>query len=447
MSDIMPEKNRIIICVCLLGLSSLIAADDARAVRPLADDYIELYRSDDPQNVCAYTPGLAVCPDGRIAATFELGGSKAAAAVKDAPAGSGKGFVYTSDDHGRSWQYRTNFPIVHARPLAAGKSLYILGHDNGKDLKIIRSDDRGDTWTEPALLTSGQNWHASATNVWHKDDFVYCVLEKRTRKEHKGWYVSELAPVLLRANIHDDLTEPKSWTHASELTFCEAIDDREIEWFAVPFYDQFYPGKNEVAPKRTFHASGWLEANVVQILAPDHYWYDPAGRTFHIWLRCHTGVTNIACLVKAVEQKDGSIKTMLETAPSGKKMAFVPFPGGHLRFHVVYDKETKLYWLVNSQSTDSMTRPDMLGPDRHSLAYNQRSRLALHFSKNMVDWCFAGIVSIGPSERSARHYASMVIYRDDLLILSRSGDLQAKTAHDGNIITLHTVKDFRKLVY
>jgi len=32
-------------------------------------------------------------------------------------------------------------------------------------------------------------------------------------------------------------------------------------------------------------------------------------------------------------------------------------------------------------------------------------------------------------------------------VLSRSGDSYAKSAHDGNMITFHTVRNFRALVY
>ena len=41
----------------------------------------------------------------------------------------------------------------------------------------------------------------------------------------------------------------------------------------------------------------------------------------------------------------------------------------------------------------------------------------------------------------------MVIDGNDLHVLSRSGDHRAKNAHDGNLITFHTVHDFRRLVY
>jgi len=54
-------------------------------------------------------------------------------------------------------------------------------------------------------------------------------------------------------------------------------------------------------------------------------------------------------------------------------------------------------------------------------------------------------VSGGPGQ--GRHYASMVIDGDDLHVLSRSGDERAKNAHDGNLITVHSVRGFRDLVY
>jgi len=108
---------------------------------------------------------------------------------------------------------------------------------------------------------------------------------------------------------------------------------------------------------------------------------------------------------------------------------------------------TRLYWLLSSQSTDPMTRPDRLPSSRFNLPNNERHRLTLHFSKNAMDWCFAGLVADGGDYGRARHYASMVIDGDDLFVLSRSGDRQAKSAHDGNLITFHAVRRFRDLVY
>jgi hypothetical protein len=79
------------------------------------------------------------------------------------------------------------------------------------------------------------------------------------------------------------------------------------------------------------------------------------------------------------------------------------------------------------------------------LPNNERRRLQLHYSRNMVDWLFAGLVAAGETERASRHYASMVISADNILVLSRSGDERANNAHDVNLITLHRIQDFRRL--
>ena len=75
-------------------------------------------------------------------------------------------------------------------------------------------------------------------------------------------------------------------------------------------------------------------------------------------MRAHTGTTNFACVAKVVEGDDGSLRTMLEQAPSGEPMLYVPMPGGQMRFHVLQDEAAGLYWLLSTQATDSMTRPD-----------------------------------------------------------------------------------------
>jgi hypothetical protein len=118
-----------------------------------------------------------------------------------------------------------------------------------------------------------------------------------------------------------------------------------------------------------------------------------------------------------------------------------------MRFHILYDEVTCLFWLLSSLSTDSMTHPERLPPTRYNLPNNERHILALHYSRNCVDWCLAGIVARGETPRQARHYASMCFDGDDLHVLSRSGDHHARSAHDGNLVTFHTVRDFRTLVY
>ena len=413
----------------------------------LANEYVTVYESPDPERVYAYTPGIIRLHSGRLVATMDQGGP----GVRDLPGVKGwrgegrhawQGRVYTSDDRGATWTQRALFPFMHARPFAAGGSVCVLGHDG--DLAVIRSDDDGETWSEPAHLTEDQNWHQSACNVHYCRNRVYLVMERITR-DIGTWPVSVLAPVLMSGDVDADLTRRENWTFASELTFEHLT--QEAPWLGAPFWPLGPTVTGGPGGTRSMAPIGWLETNVVQFTDPDHVWADPDGRTFHLWMRAHTGATNLACIAKVVERADGSMITVTETSPAGVPMLYVPCPGGQMRFHILHDPDTGLYWLLSSLSTDSMTRPHRLPPTRYGLPNNERHLLALHYSRNCIDWCMAGLVARGDTPQQARHYASMCIDGDVLHVLSRSGDHRAHSAHDGNLITLHTVRGFRSLVY
>ena len=409
-----------------------------------------LWESTNPESIFCGSPGICRLSSGRIVAIYAERGP----GVAIEKTGNRTGHVLVSDNHGETWRETAGFSITHARPFESGGSVYILGHRG--DLTIIRSDDEGETWSEPSTLTQGQRWHQAPCNVHYAHGNVYLVMERVVYDDVDCWKVSVLAAVLMRAKLGDDLTESANWTFASELAFRDAVGAKELDYFGVPFFDTPVNEQVMLSPHRGCTPIGWLETNVVQIVDSKHYWFDPEGKTYHLWARAHTGGTGYAAIAKVVEEAPGRgpMRTELERVASGRTCVLVPCPGGQMKFHVVYDQETALYWLLSTQATDSMTRVELLTDDRYNLPNNQRSRMQLHFSKNMIDWCFAGIVAIGENERASRHYAAMAIDDDDLIILSRSGDGNVrnqsnptKDAHDGNLVTFHKVSRFRDLAY
>ena len=429
-------------------------------IRPLANAYVEVARSDSPLTHYHGSCSVCVMPDGNLIASYNHGGPDYW--MRD-------GFyaeACISADGGKTWENTLHHRLNHARAFRAGGKVYILGQlategiianpdgtkriKNGHkmgDIAVVCSADNGRTWGEQARLTHGERWHQAPSNVWYKDGYVYLVMEKAVYDAMNCWNVNELAPVLMRARETDDLTRAESWTFAEAPAFRDMIDFSKTDYFGIPYYATPENDEAVLAPHRRCAPMGWLETQVVQILDPDHNWYDPNGKTLHLIARAHTGLTGYACVVKVTENDDGTMTTGFVYAPSGKKHFYIPLPGGQMKFHIVYDVQTKLYWLLSTQATDSMIRVDRMPDDRFGLPDNERQRLVLHFSRNCIDWCFAGVVAQEQHPKCSRHYASMDIDGDDLVILSRSGDENAQSAHNGNIVTFHRVKDFRGLVY
>lgn len=440
-------------------------------MKPLASDFTVVYRAEDPNRDFLYTPSILVRESGRYIMSLD---------IRDIA-----GKMLISDDKGEHWTLKGEASFYHASLFADGNRIYLLGcstreagRSRVRDLIIFYSDDEGESWSKGDFLTTGETWNHCATDVLYKDGYVYVPMDCQVFVEgetiRSGWKPCIIAPVLLRGKLGTDLTRRENWLFSEKVRFRDVVDEDALDGFGVPFYESiehltdkdvhgetFWAMPSEY--RRTydfksdkpslpfyFHATGWLEANVVQITDPRHYWYDPTGKTLHLFMRANTHGSGYCCVMKAIERVENGeevIRIECERAPSGKRFVFLPMPGGQNKFFVKYDEKTRLYWLVSVQVRDSMSRIEFLSDDRYNVPSDERDRLALHFSRNMVDWCFAGLVDQSGFDKQSRHYASMDIDGEDLVILSRSGDKDAYSAHDGNIITLHRVKNFRDLVY
>jgi hypothetical protein len=412
---------------------------------PLSNDYSLLWNSPQPANIQSGKPLLAVLPSGRLVAGHNISQrGKDYYNFREDDWGMWRNKLYYSDDRGQNWNHTADHPVTNGRLIFNGDDIYLFGGADG--MQVMRSQDQGESWTGPYAIIPDGIWYNEPTNHLFSNGHVFLVMNKITRQLRpatRGTY----APVVFSARVGDDWTQPDAWTKSNIYTFDDAIAEHgSAAMVGIPFYPYGFHAASG-GDRRPMYKIGWWEPNIVQISDPEHLWYDPDGRTFHIFQRAPVGKTNIAALCKATVADDGAIKVSLQLAPSGESMLFVPFPGGHGMFNIQYDSESKLYWLLSQQSYDSMKKIELFNPKRWNLGHHERHRFALHFSKNCVDWCFAGLLANTEDVGQSRHCASFVFDGSDLHWLSRSAGPQAKNAHDADMITFHTVHNFRDLVY
>ncbi len=427
------------------GLPTSNQLGEGQPIRPLANPFVTLWQATGKPHRMAGTPGMTILPQGRLVATFQINGD--ASSMRHDAWGPWRGRVLLSDNHGQAWREATHFPMTGARPIVAGNRLYVVGHNAG--ICVIASDDGGESWSPPSRIRTDEAWawYSQACSVVHTSDRVYFTMDHVTTEAgppSRGVY----APVVMSASLESDWLRSESWSFSNALTYDAALRENAIA--SVPGIP-FYPPNTHLDERRLgriIQQPGWFESNMVQIVDPEHIWFDPEGRTFHIFMRGNNGgLVNMAVLAKAVHRSDGTIHVSLEKTPSGQPILHLPLPGGHNRFHLTYDPLSKLYWLVSLQTTDSMRQVKRLNPKRWNLPDNERHRLALHFSKNCVDWCFAGLIAKVDDDGQSRHYGPGVIDGQDLQVLCRSASQAAENAHDADMLTFHTVRNFRSLVY
>ena len=407
------------------GLGILLAAVTASVLASCRTDgkdshvvasEVVIAESPAPDSVFLYTPGIVEGFDGRLIVSVDYGGP--GTSVLDGARSDFGDYkpgnqirVLLSDDNGKTWRETSaRIPMMHETLFKAGTSLYMIGH-SGR-LLITRSDDNGETWSDPSVLCPEPRWHQSCTPVDIHDGKVTLVYEKWVSDGHP-W--PGVGPVLMQAKVDDDLTEASSWKFSDLYNPDEDMEASRPS--GIPLTD---PGK-----------AGILETNVIRVYNEKNPFYDPSGKSVVLMMRASVGLPDIGVMMRGVEKPDGSL-AVEKLTKNGREMYFAHIPGADLKFYVVYDPESRLYWLLHSQMDGRM---------------NYRRRLALSYSPDLLKWTLAGLVAVGPADNAARHYASMIIHGDDLLIVSRSGDERARNSHDGNLVTFHRVKDFRSLIY
>ena len=188
-------------------------APSSRAVEPLAQQYVVVHHvrdlNDPKQAVCVGTPDIIRLPSGRLIASMELW-------LKRPTSSDEGGFDYpnhckikVSDDDGKTWNQVSTNGITWGSLFYVKDALYMIGNDPHKrDIRIIRSTDRGESWSEPATLFSDSRYHGSATPVHVKGGFAYRAFEDLDRGS---------ASLVVAGDLSKDLLDPGTWRMSNKV--------------------------------------------------------------------------------------------------------------------------------------------------------------------------------------------------------------------------------------
>ncbi|MBL9142514.1 MAG: exo-alpha-sialidase [Verrucomicrobiaceae bacterium] len=381
----------------LLLLSALISRAE-----PLAQDYTIVFHNPDRERYVE-GPGLVRLDDGTLVAVVPVVPREEWS--KERRLTQSTTHILRSDDHGKTWQALADLPFYSAVPWMHRGALYLFANKPGpptarnEDLLILRSSDGGKTWSEPVTLFKGNYWNCHTAMV-QRDDRIYWAIDDLALGSKRG-------PRLVAGDLSGDVLDPKAWRISEPVKF---------------------PG----APKEMFDAKfasqsdQYLEPNVIEV----------------------NGKLRVLSTVKIKRQTTSNVCAVLDATDDGTNLdlkftRYNSMPGGNLKFCVLWDESSKLFWATSNLPADSENTINVKQDNFRGSAGDRRF-LMLHYSLDALNWFPAGCIAAAPKLSQSFMYARPVIDGDDLAIICRSS-VNAPNQHDADYATFHRVRDFRKL--
>jgi len=425
-------------------------------VVPLGSDPITICETNPDDRLQLGNPSVTVMPSGRTVVAVNQGGP----GLRNLPGVKGRlthysrllqGRLFVTNDRGKTWQAKHDFPLANGQLFRDGALLYLAGHDD--DVQIMRSPDGGETWSKPEAITAshdfGDTTTATPSSVLAANGHIYMAALRVTDFAVKGDASSIFAPVILRATEGANLATRKSWTVSEPAApFSKWFPPQGVDYTGLPFLaSASLKHGQEITPGRRLFQPGWHAPQLARIHDASHIWHDPAGKTLHLLAPATLQRSQWAALLRITETGDGKMQLGYETTPAGQKLFLLPVPGGNLKFALFYDEPSSRYWLLSQQATDSMTRTEKMPDTRSRMACDECHRLQLHFSRNLVDWCFAGYIAGSANPRESWHSPAMAVRGQDLCVVCCAGTAENRNAFETHRIVALTVPQFRDLVY
>ncbi|WP_395736339.1 hypothetical protein [Prosthecobacter sp.] len=377
------------------------------AAEPLAQEHVVVWHNPDPEYYVE-GPGLVRMDDGALIAAVPVVPREKWSEERRAE--HSVTHILRSADGGKTWQHQADLPYYSAAPWVDRGHLYLLtnkaglGKKRNADLLLLRSEDGGKTWTPPVTLFTGYYWNCHTGMVQNKDH-LYWATDDLSFGKRRG-------PRLIAGDLTRDPMDPKAW-RISE---------------AVP-----YPG----TPKEVYDAKfkdlpdQYLEANVIEV----------------------QGRLRLLAATKIKRPTVTGLCSVFDATDDGTRLdlkftQFAALPGGQLKFCVLRDEPSQLFWCTSNLAADSH---DLFGwqaeaenKGLHRASANDRRFLMLQYSLDGMNWFPAGCVAQAAKLSQSFMYARPVVDGDDLAIIARSS-IHAPNQHDADTATFHRVKDFRKL--
>ncbi len=162
--------------------------------------------------------------------------------------------------------------------------------------------------------------------------------------------------------------------------------------------------------------------------------------------------------VKPKRQSTAGLGAVLDFEDKGgpldlKFTQFHPMPGGQLKFCVIWDEQSKMFWATANLVVDGQGAFDWWARGRKarqcratpaaSAAMTGASSCCM-YGIDGLNWFQAGCVAQAGKISQSFMYARPVIDGDDLAIIARTS-INAPNQHDADHATFHRVKNFRSL--
>ena len=406
-----------------LDSSQAEACSAAGKSSPLAQDYVTvLHVPKDGKDYYIHDPGMALLPSGTI---FVAAPCWQVAAFGQVGAVAVQLMTARSQDRGRTWSALPSIPnLSDAAPFVHDGSLYMFVESQQfGSLALVRSDDEGDTWSNPASLfdSDAAFWNCSTPMV-EQNGKLYWAVQQGPGFQGDAYVIA--------ADLSKDLLDPSAWQKSTPAK-------RPLTPWAIVAGSAVPPDASctsAVPNSSSCPTDAWLEPNIVSV-----------NGKIRVILRTNIsdyGTTSLPAVCDLTEDASGMHLSFTQ---------FFPAPGGQNKCFILHDTSTPtgLFWMLSNLPADSQGRVldwktieaegrFLPGPG------NDRRFLMLSYSIDALNWFPAGCVARAGLMRQSFMYPSAAIDGDDLVLISRTS-IDGDTQHNADTVTFHRIARFRDL--